>query len=339
MSRSVLVTHADEPIGRRLVKRLYHDETIGSIFATGSGRPPRSFDRFLSADDRLCYKRIDLTRHRPVANFFHSAEVRKRCIDTLVHVPRHSPTEQKGSPGALPGGVSDRTAEARLVLQHALETASIRNLVAFGSAFVYRLSPGNSNRLVETSELDLDPEIPAEIRSWIDCDMMFHGEIHSERLRVTLLRIPTVVASGGYVFLNPSLASAGGPRVRPIGFDPMCALVSDKDVASAARLAIRARRAGIFNIAGPETLPLSVLSDWTGRASLPLPGPLLHYASEVARFIGDEHLQAALDGPHLRYGFTLDTTRAERELGFRAGYRIGLAPAGDGRLRIEAVPA
>ena len=336
MSRSVLVTHADEPLGRRLVKRLYHDDSIGSIFALGSRRPPRSFDRFLSSNDRLCYKRIDLTKHRPVADFFHSAEVRRRCIDTLVHIPRHAAVERQNS---LPGGVSDRTAEARLILQHALEIGSIRNLVAIGSAFVYRLSPGNSNRLVESSELDLDPDVPADIRSWVDCDMIFHGEINSKRLRVTLLRVPTVVASGGYVFLNPFLASGGGPRVRAMGFDPMCALVSDKDVASAARLAIRARCSGIFNVAGPETVPLSVLSRWTGRASLPLPGALLRYASHAARLVGGEYLQAALDGPHLRNGFSLDTTRAECELGFRAGYRIGLARAGDGRLRIEAVPA
>ena len=336
MSRSVLVTHADEPIGRRLVKRLYHDDSIGSIFALGAGRPPRSFDRFLSSDDRLCYKRIDLTKHRPTANLFHGPEIRKRNIDTLVHVPRHAAGKTSA---ALPGGVSGRTAEARLILQHALEISSIRNLVALGSAFVYRLLPGNSNRLVESSELDLDPDLSPEIRSWTDCDMMFHGEMGSDRLSVTLLRVPTVVASGGYVFLNPSLASTGGPRVRALGFDPMCAVVSDKDVASAARLAIHARRAGIFNIAGPETVPLSVLSRWTGRSSLPLPGSLLRYASQAARVIGGEALQAALDGPYLRYGFTLDTTRAERDLGFRAGYRIGLARAGDGRLRIEAVPA
>jgi hypothetical protein len=55
--------------------------------------------------------------------------------------------------------------------------------------------------------------------------------------------------------------------------------------------------------------------------------------------MGLEYLQASLDGPHLRNGFSLDTTRVERELGFRAGYRIGLARAGDGRLRVEAVPA
>ena len=40
--------------------------------------------------------------------------------------------------------------------------------------------------------------------------------VHNERLRVALLRVPTVVASGGTVYLSPSLASAVGPRVRPL---------------------------------------------------------------------------------------------------------------------------
>jgi hypothetical protein len=37
----------------------------------------------------------------------------------------------------------------------------------------------------------------------------------------------------------------------------------------------------------------------------------------------------------LCFGFTLDTSRAERELGFRPTDRIGLARAGDGALRVE----
>ena len=49
----------------------------------------------------------------------------------------------------------------------------------------------------EESELDLDPDVPGGIRSWIDCDMIFHGEVHNDRLRVVLLRVPTIVAAGG----------------------------------------------------------------------------------------------------------------------------------------------
>jgi hypothetical protein len=58
-----------------------------------------------------------------------------------------------------------------------------------------------------------------------------------------------------------------------------------------------------------------------------------------ARLFGMERLGDAMDGPHLRYGFTLDTSRAERELGFRPGYRICLARAGDGSVQLETSPA
>jgi nucleoside-diphosphate-sugar epimerase len=176
--------------------------------------------------------------------------------------------------------------------------------------------------------------------------MIFHGEVHNNSLRVVLLRVPTVVASGGALFLNPSIASAdrsgwlSGLRadLRPLGYDPICALVCDKDVAAAARQALHADGSGVYNIAGHEALPLSLLSRWTGRWNFPVPGSLLGTLSKLARLAGSETLATSLDSPLLRHGFTLDTTRAQRELDFRPGYRIGLARAGDGQLRIETAP-
>ena len=334
---NVLVTHSDEPLGRRIVKLLWHDDGIGRIFALGSGTAPRAFDTFQAGTPpRFSYARIDLARHRPMSDFFHSKGFREFGIDTVVHVPQHG-VASEGLP--LAGKVSSRAAEARLVLQHTLATRSIRSLVAVGSAFVYRLFPGNANHLSESSELDLDPNPAPGLRPWIDCDMLFHGEIGSPRLRVALLRLPTVVASGGYVYLHPGLAGRAVPRLRPIGFDPLCAVISDKDAARAVQAAIHSDAAGAFNLAGHEALPLSVLGRWTRRPFLPVPGPLLRAAGAgVGRFLRDP-LRDSLDGPHLRYGFTLDTSRAERELGFRPQYRIGLARAGDGGLRLETARA
>ncbi len=37
----VLVTHADEPIGRRVVKTLFHDPSVATILATGLPMNPR----------------------------------------------------------------------------------------------------------------------------------------------------------------------------------------------------------------------------------------------------------------------------------------------------------
>jgi len=332
---SILVTHADEPIGRRVVKNLYHDPDVEVIFALGSGPPPRKFDAYLAGSDpRVTYTRLDLAKHRPVRDLFHSAPFRAAEIDTVVYVPRHG-AGASATAAPLVGGLSERTAESRLLLQHCLETRSIRNLVAIGSAFVYRLPPGNANHLNEDSELNLDPNVMPEIRAWIDCDMIFHSEVHNDRLRVALLRVPTVVAAGGYVYLHPSLAGRPGSRVRALGFDPICALVSDKDVARAVRAAIKTPVSGIFNIAGGEAVPLSMLARWTGHWSIPLPGSLLGVLDATERALGIESRLGAGGGAQLRYGFTLDTGRAAAELGFRSQYRIGLARAGDGALRLE----
>ena len=334
---NVLVTHADEPLGRRVVKVLMHDPDVATLFAVGAGPSPRAFDRFLGeSPPRLLYARTDLAKHRAVSDLFHSTRFRAAEIDTVVHVPQHGPASEAAP---VVSGLPARTAEARFVLQHALEARSVRALVAVGSAYVYRLEPGNANRLHEESALDLDPEVPPEIRSWIDCDMIFHGEVGSDRLRVAVLRVPTVVASGGYVYLNPTLAGRAGLRLRPAGFDPLCPLVCDKDVARAVRAALHSRSAGIYNVAGNEALPLSVLGRWTGRPALPLPGLALSAASAGLRWLRRERRRSTFHGDHLRYGFTLDTRRAERELGFIPAYRIGLERAGDGVLRLETSPA
>ena len=331
---SVLVTHADEPIGRRVVKTLFHDDVVDRVLALGGGPAPHGFDTFLAGSrPRLRYVRVDLAKHRAMTDFFHSYSFRSAEIDAVVHIPHHGAAAFKSRP--IPGGLSERTAEARLLLQNCLESPSVRSLVAVGSAFVYRLTPGNANNLAEDSELDLDPDVSPEIRSWIDCDMIFHGEVHSDRLRVVLLRVPTVVTGGGYVYLNPSLAGRPGARLRALGFDPICALVSDKDVARAVQAAIHTEHSGIYNVAGTEVVPLSVLARWTGRPTVPVPGPLLRWLAAGERATGTDFAHGTAEGPHLRYGFTLDTRRAERDLGFRSTYRIGLARAGDGSVTLE----
>jgi nucleoside-diphosphate-sugar epimerase len=331
-----LVTHADEPIGRRTVKTLYHDERVRTILALGHGPPPRAFDKFVAGTDaRVQYARVDLAKHRPTSDFFHSSRFRSAEIDTVVHIPRHGATAAESDPPIV-AGLPERTAETRLLMQHCLEAESVRNLVALGSAFVYKLPPGNVNRLDEDSELDLDPDVPPDVRSWIDCDMILHGEVHNDRLRVVLLRVPTVVASGGYLYFHPTLSAPGRRHLRSMGFDPICAMVSDKDVARAIQSAIFARGPGIYNIAGRESVPLSVLARWIGRRTLAVPGPLLSVAATGTRLLGRE-ASAATRGRHLRYGFTLDTRRAERDLDFRPTDHIGLARAGDGALRLETI--
>ena len=65
----VIVTHADDPIGRRIVKALFHDPDVDVILALGNERPPRAFDGFLAGSrPRVTYARLDLAKHRPVSD-------------------------------------------------------------------------------------------------------------------------------------------------------------------------------------------------------------------------------------------------------------------------------
>ena len=85
--KRVLVTHADEPLGRRLIKSLYHDVEVETILALGDGPPPRAFDRFMAGNDaRLSYARVDLAKHRPVSDLFHSSRFRAAEILSLIHI-------------------------------------------------------------------------------------------------------------------------------------------------------------------------------------------------------------------------------------------------------------
>ncbi len=332
--RAVLLTHADEPIGRRVVKMLWHDEDVQRIVAVGSGTAPRVFDRFLAGSKpRMSWVRVDLARHRSVSDLFRSNAVRDARIDTVVHLPTHLATALHLR--TSPGGVVRRTAEARLVLQHALDARGIAHLVALGSAFVYRLQPGNSNRLDEQSALDLDPEVAPELRAWTDCDMMFHAEIGNAALRVVLLRVPAVAATGGGVFLHPVLEGAPGLRLRLAGYDPICAVIADKDVARAIRSAVHSDAPGVYNVASDESLPLSVLARWSRRPMIAAPAPLVDVASRLAKAAGRRSSLLPPTGAPARFGFTLDTRRAERDLGFRPGYRVGLGRSPDGRPELE----
>lgn len=71
------------------------------------------------------------------------------------------------------------------------------------------------------------------------------------------------------------LGGAKGHRVPTIlGFDPLFQVMHEQDVVSAIISTLNAKLRGVYNVAGPPPLPLSVLCKATGRIPIPLPEPL-----------------------------------------------------------------
>lgn len=70
-----------------------------------------------------------------------------------------------------------------------------------------------------------------------------------------------------------------GPRVPTVmGFDPLFQFMHEADVVSAIAAALDARASGVFNVAGPQPIPLSLLIRVTGRQRIPVPEPIFTFS-------------------------------------------------------------
>src|SRR5438874_523230 len=103
-----------------------------------------------------------------------------------------------------------------------------------------------------------------------------------------------------------------------LGYDPILQLIDSTDCVEALRKATLAGPGGAYNIAGPRPLPLTRLLEAAGKLHAPLLPPL--GTALASRMLG--RLGLAALSPQLldllRWGRTLSTNRAARELGFRA---------------------
>ena len=79
--------------------------------------------------------------------------------------------------------------------------------------------------------------------------------------------------------LRGTLASFLGPNKGHtvptiLGFDPLFQVMHEADAVDAIIAALNAKLRGVFNVAGPPPIPLSVLCKKVNRVTLPLPEPL-----------------------------------------------------------------
>ncbi|MEM9691893.1 MAG: NAD-dependent epimerase/dehydratase family protein, partial [Myxococcota bacterium] len=104
-----------------------------------------------------------------------------------------------------------------------------------------------------------------------------------------------------------------GPRVPVIlGFDPLFQFMHELDVVNAIVAAFDARLRGVFNVAGPQPVPLSVVVRETGRRKVALPEFV--FASSLGRFGLPRLPKGALD--HIKYPIVMDSTPFREASGF-----------------------
>jgi UDP-glucose 4-epimerase len=104
-----------------------------------------------------------------------------------------------------------------------------------------------------------------------------------------------------------------GPRVPTVmGFDPLFQFMHERDAARAIVRALEARAHGVFNVTGPQPVPLSFLCDVTGRARVPVPEPL--FTRVLGRF-GFPWLPEG-STKHIKHSIVVDGSAFRKETGF-----------------------
>jgi len=122
--------------------------------------------------------------------------------------------------------------------------------------------------------------------------------------------------------LGPSVSGTlatfiGGKRTPMVlGFDPLFQFMHEDDAADAICLALEKQLRGVFNVAGPQPMPLSTLIRTAGRQPVPVPEILLR--AVFGRF----GLPALPPGAvaHLKYPVVIDDSTFRAKTGFNHRY-------------------
>ncbi len=108
-----------------------------------------------------------------------------------------------------------------------------------------------------------------------------------------------------------------GPRVPMIlGFDPLFQFMHEDDVASAIALTLEQKPRGVFNVAGPPPLPLSMIVRAAGRKTLPVPEFV--FAAMLGRRGLPKLARGAIE--HLKYPVIIDDKAFRDTTKFTAKY-------------------
>ncbi len=126
----------------------------------------------------------------------------------------------------------------------------------------------------------------------------------------TVLRMVYTLGPTGHGTLATFLRAGRVPTV--LGFDPLFQFMHEADVVSALMTALDKRVRGVFNVAGPQPVPFSVLCRETGRQVVPIPEPL--FAAALGRFGLPKLPRGALG--HIKYPVVVDDRAFRAATGF-----------------------
>lgn len=130
-------------------------------------------------------------------------------------------------------------------------------------------------------------------------------------MSTTVLRCVYTLGPSRHGTLASFLRGSKVPTI--MGYDPLFHFMHEFDVATAICAALEHAPRGVFNVAGPQPVPLSLVIKATGRTQFPVPEPLF------TRLVGRFGLPSLPPGAfsHIKYPIVIDSHRFKEATGFQ----------------------
>ncbi len=305
----VLITGISGRLGQLLTRRLHR---IPNTEVVGIDRRP--FHRKPVDVEHL---RIDI-RRKACEDLF-----RTRRIDVIFHLGlMHDPRQTSGEHHSW------NLIGTQRVMGFA-ERYSVPKVVLLSSGDVYGPNSDNPAFIAEDAPL-MGAQRFSQIRDLISVDMFAQSFFWKVPEIETVVLRPAQILGGVRNAMSKYLRASVVPVI--MGFDPMMQVLHEEDVIGAVVAAARPGVRGVYNVVGPEALPLRKLIEITGKRVVEVPYALAPGAVKRLYALRLTDIPAAeLD--YLRYAITLDGSRARSELGF--SHRYGVQEAVRAALRTD----
>ncbi|MCL2447772.1 MAG: NAD-dependent epimerase/dehydratase family protein [Polyangiaceae bacterium] len=287
---TVLVTGICGRLGKQLARVLHRERPV-----IGVDRRP-----FFDKPKDISHAQVDI-RRKKLKEVFRAGDIEAVVHLGIMHDPRASAAEHHSWNVAGFTKLLDYVSQFR-----------VPKFVMLSSANVYGPQPSNPQFFTEDAPL-LGGQNFSDIRDLIEIDMLAQSFFWKLPETETVILRPVHIL--GSVHNAPSNFLRLNPLMTVMGFDPMTQVVHQSDVVHAIELALRPGIRGIFNVAGPDPVPLSQLVRILGRRRISVPYSLarltLHrlWSLRLTTFPPPE-----LD--HIRYVCMVDDRRARQVLGY-----------------------
>lgn len=295
-SQTIALTGIGGRFGRAVARRLHRRHRIIGIDRRPIDDLPKDIE----------HVQVDI-RRRGVEDVFRREQLDAVIHLNIMHDPRTRQEEHHAFNLVGTQKIFDLCAEHR-----------VPKAVVLSSADVYGPSPNNDQFLSEDAPLMGGQRFEA-IRDLIALDMFCntffwrHPEIETVILRPVHIVGQVNNAASRYLRLERPIAI--------MGFDPMVQIIHVEDVVSAIERTLTPGIRGVFNIAGPSPVPLSLLFEKLDRDVLRVP-------ETIARTMLEAGWSLKLsDWPvpevdHIKYVCMVDDSNAREQLGFQHEHSV-----------------